>query len=57
MKTTNWRTTVCGAASGIALVSLDYLDGKEVSKRTIIIALCMGFLGWLAKDQHGKPTP
>jgi hypothetical protein len=52
----NWKTTIIGAASGATLVGLQLYQTGTTDLKTIITAIGIAFVGFLAKDAGGS-TP
>jgi uncharacterized protein YcfJ len=52
----NWKTTIIGALSGAALVGLQLYQTGTTDLKTIITAVGIAFVGFLAKDAGGS-TP
>lgn len=47
----DWRTSILGLLFAIAEISYPYLEGREITTQNIVVALVIGTLGALAKDQ------
>lgn len=48
----SWKTTAVGLGGALAVALMPVIQTGTIDKKSLMTALALGLLGWLAKD-HG----
>jgi len=46
----NWKTTIAGLLTAVALPTLDMIANGTTNTKTIGLSIGIAFIGWFAKD-------
>lgn len=50
MKMKNWKTTIAGLLTAVALPTLQMISTGTTDTKTIGLSIGIAFIGWFAKD-------
>jgi len=46
----NWKTTIAGLLTAVALPTLEMISNGSTNTKTIGLSIGIAFIGWFAKD-------